>query len=72
MSKQQRWFTPLEREAYRRRVELERQATALIRAADSRRRRVDAPKPRRSEPLQNHNGWIQGLGNLRRAMREQS
>jgi hypothetical protein len=34
-----RWFSPSERDAYRRRMELERAGTELIKAADRLRRR---------------------------------
>ena len=72
MFKPRRWYDPdVQRE--RERVELERAGTKLIRSADHQQRRrayrPDALKPTRSEPLQTRNGWISGLGNLRRAMR---
>jgi hypothetical protein len=39
-----RWFTPKEREAYRRRMALKREATKMIKATD-RRRHIKPPSP---------------------------
>ena len=67
--KSQRWYSPaLQRD--RERMELEREATRLIRSADrQRRRRASSPAKRPEQPLQTKNGWVSGLTNLRRAMR---
>jgi hypothetical protein len=45
-----RWFTPKEREAYRRRMALERQATQLIRSTDRRRANEAPPNPPKLNP----------------------
>lgn len=65
-------YTPKDRADYWRRIALGREATKIIKSADRRRaRELDGPKPKRPtpEPLQTRNGWIRGLGNLRRVMR---
>ena len=66
------WPIATAREAARR-AELECEATRLIKIAD-RQRQTNAPaiKKPAPAPLQAKNGWISGLADLRRAMREKN
>jgi hypothetical protein len=66
------WFTPQERDAYRRRTALEREATKLL-ANDRRRRSQSIPAPRspEPEPVLLASGWLP-FADLKRAMRAKS
>jgi hypothetical protein len=49
MLERRRWFTPKERETYRRRLALEREATGLLRAADRQQRKSLTPRAAKLE-----------------------
>lgn len=59
---------------WRQRRALERAGSEILRADRRRRKRASSvPSTKRPEPpLETRNGWVAGLTNLRRAMREKN